>query len=194
MSEPGAADVVIGSKRSKLVAQAAILLACGVGGGWLLESTNLLSSSPLGRFSETTGLPLIWLAVSGIAIAVAFVLARDSWNQTITLEPAGMRVTDHLGSYLLPYADVDAAKLVPAGGVVISVRDPEQWLASSSGDPAVRRRTAGVINARYGGHIWFQNKHLSIGTARFIALLQERMSGACRAQAPGQPPVRPSVT
>jgi hypothetical protein len=123
-----------------------------------------------------TGLPIVALAFSGIAVAISFLLVRDSWNRTIILGSEGITVRDDLGYYTLPYANIREVKSVPMGGVVVAVRDPELWLASASGDIDIRRRTAAVISEKYGGHVWFYDKHLSTGGPAFIELLRHRIS------------------
>ena len=123
MTESDAQDVVIHSRRGKLSAQVAVVAGIGLGAGGVLQSTGLLASSALGKLGAGTGLPVVALAVSGVAIALAVVMVRDSWSRTITLEATEMTVRDNLGSYRLPYANIERVKAVPSGGVVLTIRD-----------------------------------------------------------------------
>jgi hypothetical protein len=176
MSEDSTQDVVIRSKRSTLALQAVAITTVGVALGAALQAAGILSSSPLGKLGVTTGLPIVALVVAGVAATIAVVVVRDSWNGSITLGRSGLSVRDSLGHYDLPYANILDVKAVPLGGAVIAIRDPELWLSSAGGDTGIRRRTAAVISAKYGGHVWFYEKHLSTGAPAFIELVGRRIT------------------
>jgi hypothetical protein len=178
MTESDGRATVIRSKRGKLAAQAITIVGIGVGVGVVLQATGLLSSSILGKLAADTGLPMVALAASGVAIALAIIMVRDSWRSTITLDASGVLVRDHLGSYRLAYTDIERVKSVPLGGVILSLRDPQQWLAAATGNRAIRRKTAEVTRVHYGGDVWFYDKHLDVGASRFIEMLEARMKAA----------------
>jgi hypothetical protein len=170
-------DVVIRSKRGKLLMQVTVVSGIGVIAGAVLQRSDLLGTSPLGRLSNDTGLPLVLLAVAGAAVAIGIAMVRDTWNSSITLESTGMTVRDRLGRYTLAYSNIDGVKAAPMGGVVISVRDRDQWLASATGDAHIRRKTADVIRPHYDGDVLFSDNQLSVGAAQFVALLESRVHG-----------------
>jgi hypothetical protein len=176
MSEDKTAVVVIGSNRGRLLAYAVGATALGIVAGFFLEGWGFLSTSPLGELAAATGLPVVAIAVAGSAAVVAVVMLKDDWNRTIVIEATAMRVRDNLGQYTLPYSNIHSVTAGPAGGVVLSLRDPELWLASTSGSRGVRERTAALISRQYGGHVWFSARHLSIGVPRFIGLVQEKIA------------------
>jgi hypothetical protein len=178
MTDEAVHDVVIGARRSKLVAQALGVIAGGVLAGGTVESTGVLARSPLGKLGAVTGTPIVAFAISGVALVLAIVLVRDSWSRRIVVGAGSLSVRDNLGQYALPYANIHEVKPVPLGGVIVVLRDLDLWLASASGNREIRRRTAEFISETYGGHVCFYAKHLSIGAPAFIALLRDRI-GAC---------------
>ena len=167
---------MVRSRRNTLALQAALVTACGVSLGAVLQSMGILSTSPLGKIGAATGLPIVGLIVSGLAGALSFLIVRDSWNRTIVVGSEDISVRDDLGHYTLPYADIRDVKSVPLGGVVVAIRDPELWLASASGHGDIRRRRTAVITEKYGGHVWFYDKHLSTGGPAFVDLVRDRMN------------------
>jgi hypothetical protein len=166
---------VIRSRRTRLLAYAAAAVVAGGAAGWLLEISEVLATSLLGKLGASTGLPVAAIAVAAIAGAVAFALVKDDWNSTVTLDATAMHVRDHLGQYSLPYSDIGEVKAVPMGGVVLRLDDPDRWLASASGDRGIRRRAAGLVQRRYGGHVLFSSRQISIGAAKFIELVRGKM-------------------
>ena len=118
MSEQHGAVVMIRSKRGKLLGLGVTAVLIGGGAGWLLETSGLFATSPLGRLGAPSGLPVVAIAVAGMATVVAFFILRDSWNHTITLDRSEMRIRDNLGEYALPYSNIREVKTVPQGAVV----------------------------------------------------------------------------
>jgi hypothetical protein len=185
MSKDFSQDVVIRSNRRRLALQAGLILAIGIGLGATLQAAGILSTSPLGKLGSRTGLPMVGLAVAGMAATVAVVVVRDAWNGSITLGRSGLSVRDGLGRYDLPYGNILDVKAVPLGGAVIAIRDLEAWLRSAGGDTGPRRRTAAVISAQYGGHVWFYEKHLSVGTQAFVQMVEHRLKANRNGDQPG---------
>jgi len=167
-------EIVITAKRWKLAVQVTVIALCGLLVGGMLEFSGLLSRSAIGKLGATTGVPLVVVSLGAIAIAIGIVVVRDSWNHRIVLGRTGIRVTDGLGRYVVPYRNITSVKGVPLGGAVVEFRDVESWLATAEGSQDIRRRTAALITSQYGGHVWFYDKHLSVGASAFIALLRER--------------------
>jgi len=167
-------EIVITAKRWKLAVQVTVIALCGLLVGGMLEFSGLLSSSAIGKLGAAMGVPLVLVGLGGIAIAIGIVVIRDSWNHRIVLGRNGVRVTDGLGRYVVPYSNITSVKGVPLGGAVVQFRDLESWLATTEGSQDIRRRTAATISSQYGGHVWFYDKHLSVGATAFVDLLRER--------------------
>ena len=168
-------DVVIRSRRGRLIVQAAVVSALGVGAGLFLQSWSVIRSSALGRISDMTQLPAITIIVTLVAIWLGVTLAYDAWNHRVVLGLGAMTIHDVHGSYAVPYGNVESVTEVPLGGVGIAFRDPEQWLSNVSTAAELRRQTAGVLRHAHGVDVLLAAKKLNVSSATFVELLTARI-------------------
>jgi len=168
-------DVVIRSRRGRLLVQAAMVTALGIGAGVFLQSWSVIRNSALGRISDMTQLPAIALIVTLVAIWLGVTLAYDAWNHRVVLGPGAMTIHDVHGTYAVPYANVESVAEVPLGGVGIAFHDPEQWLSSLTIAAELRRQTAGVLRHAHGVDVLLAAKKLNVSGAKFVELLTARI-------------------
>jgi hypothetical protein len=168
-------DIVIRSRRGRLLVQASVVSALGVGAGAFLQSWSVIRNSALGRLSDMTQLPATAIIVTLVAIWLGITLAYDAWNHRVVLGPGAMTIHDVNGTYAVPYANVESVAEVPLGGVGIAFRDPEQWLSSLSTAAELRRQTAGVLRHAHGVDVLLAAKKLNVSGVRFVELLSARM-------------------
>ena len=168
--------VVITSRRGRLLVQAAIVVGAGVVAAMFAESSAAVETSAAGRLGDQLGIPLVAIAVAGIAVALAFTLVRDSWSHQIVLTPDQLSVSDKVGHFSVPYTEIEAARQVPLGGIAIAFRNTETWLSSLETGQQLRRRTAHVLRRTYDCDILFPEKQLSVGSEQFLDLLRQRCS------------------
>lgn len=168
---------VIPSRRGRLLIQSIAIAVLAAVTGSVLESWQLLRSSPLGKLAASLGVPLIALVVTALGLWLAITIARDSWTHRVVLGPTSLTIRDRVGSYTVPYSGIAIAKAIPLGGVVIAFRDREQWLSQTSGATEIRRQTSDVLRGTYGADVLISQKQLAIDAGEFIAMLQERAPG-----------------
>lgn len=168
-------DVVIRSRRGRLFVQAALVSALGIGAGLFLQSWSVIRSSPLGRISDMTELPMIAIIGTLVSIWLGVTLAYDGWNHRVVLGPGSMTIHDVHGTYAVPYGNVESVAEVPLGGVGIAFRDPEQWLSSLATATELRRQTAGVLRHAHGVDVLLAAKKLNVSGGRFVELLAARI-------------------
>jgi hypothetical protein len=167
---------VIPSRRGQLLIQSIAIAVSAVGLGFAAESWRVLRSSPLGEVGESLGLPVIAIVVVAVGIWLAITLVRDSWEHRVVLGAESLTIDDSLGSYTVPYGNIDKVQSVPLGGVVIGFRDREQWLAQTRDAAKMRRQSSDVLRGTYGADVLISKKQLALDAEEFIALLRERAS------------------
>ena len=172
---PGARDVVIRSRRGRLLAQAFTVSALGVGAGLFLQSWSVIRNSPLGRISDATELPVIAIVVALVSVWGGVTLAYDKWNTRVVLQPGSMTIRDAHGTFTVPYGNVDSAGEVPLGGVGIAFRDPDKWIGSLTTAADLRSRTAAVLRQAHGADYLLPAAALHVGPKAFLELLRSRI-------------------
>lgn len=122
-------DRVILSRRGQLLIQSILVVLLAAGIGSVLQSWKVLQSSPLGTLGSSLGFPVIAVVVTAVGLWLAVALVRDSWGHRVVLGATSLAISDSLGTYTVPYANIEKVQSIPLGGVVIGFRDREQWLS-----------------------------------------------------------------
>jgi hypothetical protein len=169
---------VVHSRRGRLLTNAMAVVIIGIVAGVWLQSWPVIQSSPLGRLSSSTGLPVIALVVSALAIWLGATIALDGWNHRVTFGPHGLTIHDAHGTFSVSYSDVECVKEAPLGSVAIALRDPESWLNSLASGAELRRRMAGAIRQAHGADMLLHASELHVGASKFVDLVRARVSGA----------------
>jgi len=167
-------EIVVKCRRGRLILQGAALLVPGGALGFLLQSCTAVATSRAGRLGENLGVPLVAIIVVALASVVAVTLLRDSWAHEIVVGATQLSVSDKLGSFTVPYIEIERVCAVPLGGVAIAFRNTDAWLDRLDAGKEVRSRTAQVLRRAYDCFILFPEKVLSVGSDRFLELLRER--------------------
>lgn len=168
---------VIPSRRGSLIIQSLVVIFLAAGVGLFLQSWKVLQSSPLGSVGSSLGFPVIAVVVTALGVWLAIALVRDSWGHRVVLGATSLTISDSLGSYTVPYANVEKVQSIPMGGVVIGFRDRDQWLAHAAGAADIRRRSSDVVRNTYGADVLISRKQLAIDAEEFVALFRRRAPG-----------------
>jgi len=170
-------STVIRSKRSMLLLQAALALLLAGFAGWMAQSWRVLQSSPLGKLSVQTGVPVIAVAVWGLAVILIGTIVLDNWNFRIEFCPDHMLISDRLGSTRVHYDNIERSKRVAYYGAGIVLKDAAKWLASFEGKQSgfdKLCKTSGLLKASYDCDLCIKSVRLNVGVERFLALVDER--------------------
>jgi hypothetical protein len=174
MSEP---TVTVRGNRFRLLVQALLILAAGIGAGWFLQSWDPISRSLVGRLDALVPGPLVLVALAGVAIAIAFVLIKESWTHVVELRAEEIYIRTGQGSLTVPYAAIAMVKILPAYGVGIALREPDAWLeriAATPGSPPAQRGISEVLRKAWGVDIGILKKNLDVDAQTFVDMLERR--------------------
>ena len=169
--------ITIRGNRWRLIIQAVAIVAVGAAAGFALQRWEPISRSVLGRLDNLMPIPLVFLVVAGIAVAIAVAVCGNDWSHRVELRERDFRIETGRGALTVPYSAVAVVRRLPAYGVGIGLRDPDGWLQSISADPgapARQRQISEVFRNAWGVDIAILQKNLDMDAQRVVELLQER--------------------
>jgi hypothetical protein len=173
MPEP----TIIRGNRRRLLIQAALIVAAGAAAGFALQGWEAIGRSALGRLDDVVPIPVIFVALAGMAVAIAVAVVKDSWSHRVELRDREFHIDTGRGALTVPYSAVAVVRPLPAYGVGIGLRDPDGWLEQISADTAApprQRQISEVYRNAWGVDIAILQKNLDIDAKRLVELLQER--------------------
>jgi hypothetical protein len=174
MPEP---TVTIRGNRVRLVLQALVMLAAGIGAGWFLQDWDPISRSLIGRVDALVPVPLVLVAVAGVAVAIAFALIKESWTHVVELRAQEVCIRTGQGTLTVPYSAIAMVKILPAYGVGIALREPDGWLeriAGTPGAPPAQRQISEMLRKAWGVDIGIVQKNLDVTAETFVEMLERR--------------------
>jgi hypothetical protein len=174
MPEP---TIAIRGNRRRLIIQTAVIVAVGAAAGFALQTWEPISRSVLGQLDNLIPIPLVFLVVSGIAVAIAVAIGKNDWSHRVELRERDFRIETGSGALTVPYSAVAVVRRLPAYGVGIGLRDPDGWLEKISVDPhapARQRQISEVFRNAWGVDIAILQKNLEVDADRVVELLRER--------------------
>jgi len=127
---------------------------------------------------DSLRLPVIALVVWGLGLCVAVTILKDSWSFRISFEGDHLLMQDNLGITRLHYDNISEAKIIPAFGAGIALKDTSRWLGTFEGKPSnlqKLRKVSGFTKGAYGCEVCITKKRLDIGPEKFVQEVTARI-------------------